>query len=198
MELYMMVAAFVFILIVFPAVLFSKTGLSGYETEKKRAGRMGERITHVILKEILTNDDVLIPNVRLNYKDQQTELDNLIINERGVFIIEVKNWSGDLIGGTNDHEWIKNKYTPAGNYYQSTVKNPIKQVKRQIYILANSLRRCGINVNIEGYVFFLENNCPVKNKHLLRNQRDMDRVIHYGSDNKLSREMQERIVEALS
>ncbi len=99
MELYIMIAAFVVILIVLLAILFSKTGLKGYETEKKRAGRVGERITNVILKEILNDDDVLIPNVKLNYRGKQTELDNLIVNDRGIFIIEVKNWSGDLVGG---------------------------------------------------------------------------------------------------
>lgn len=198
MEIYIMVAAFVCIFIVLLAILFTKTGLKGYETEKKRAGRVGERITNVILKEILNDDDVLIPNVRLNYKGKQTELDNLIVNDRGIFIIEVKNWSGDLVGGEDDYEWVKNKYTPAGNFYQGTVKNPIKQVNRQIFILANILRSYGINVNIEGYVFFLENNCPFINKQVLRNQRDMDRVLHYGSDNKLSGAMQDRIVEVLS
>ncbi len=197
MDLYITIAALVIILIFLLVVLFSKTGLRGYESEKRRAGRVGERITHGILREILRDDDVLLSNVKLNYKDKRTELDNLIINDHGVFIIEVKNWSGDLIGDEDDREWTKIKYSPAGAPYQGTVKNPIKQVKRQIYILANSLRRCGINVNIEGYVFFLENNCPFMNEHVLRNQRDMDKVIHYGTDNKLTRVMQDRIVEAL-
>ncbi len=198
MDLYIMIPAFIIFLIFLLIILFRVTGLKGYESPEKRAGRIGEQISHVIIKEVLKGDDVLLSNVRVCYDGKETELDNVVINNRGVFIIEVKNWSGDLIGDEEDYDWIKNKYTPAGNFYHKTVKNPIKQVERQIYILANYLKEYGVRVWVEGYVFFLENNSPIVNEHVLRNQRDMDRALHYGTDNQLSKKQMDRIISALN
>lgn len=58
----------------------------------------------------------------------------MVINRYGVFIIEVKNYKGELVGNGDDYEWKKYKTTGAGNTYEKTVKNPIRQVKRQIHM----------------------------------------------------------------
>jgi hypothetical protein len=135
--------------------------------------------------------------VKLSFDGKPTELDNVIINNRGVFIIEVKNYSGMLIGEEDDFEWVKNKVTDAGNIYQKTVKNPIPQVKRQIYILSGRLKQRKIGVWVEGYVFFVERNSPVRSDYVLDTRRDIDRVIHHGTDNNLSNAEKKRIVDAL-
>ncbi|MBQ1607746.1 MAG: NERD domain-containing protein, partial [Lachnospiraceae bacterium] len=97
----------------------------------------------------------------------------------------------------DDFEWVKNKVTDAGNIYQKTVKNPIPQVKRQIYILSGRLKQRKINVWVEGYVFFVERNSPVRSDYVLDTRRDIDRVIHHGTDNNLSNAEKKRIVDAL-
>ena len=129
---------------------------------------------------------------------RETELDNVIVNNRGVFIIEVKNYTGELFGDEDDFEWTKQKETRQGNIYQKTVKNPIKQVKRQIYILAEYLKEYGIDVWVEGYVILLENNSPVGSQHLLYSVSDIDKAIHAGTNNKLTEKDKETIVEFLS
>nr|MCR4695894.1 NERD domain-containing protein [Lachnospiraceae bacterium] len=172
----------ILILLLSFALLFSRSKSKFLETAEKRAGRLGERFATQIISEILLPDDELFTNVKVSFDGNQTELDNIIINSRGVFIIEVKNYSGVLIGDEDDFEWIKNKYTPGGNFYQKTVKNPIKQVNRQIYILSRFLKNYGINVWIEGYAFFVENNSPVKNEQVLQSQEDIDYVLHQGTN----------------
>ena len=62
------------------------------ETPEKRAGRLGEEFASTLIKEILTDDDILLTNVPLHTYDKETELDDLVINSHGVFIIEVKNY----------------------------------------------------------------------------------------------------------
>ncbi len=189
--------AFVFLAFALLLILFLKTGFSHLESDERRAGRMGERFATQIISEVLKKDDVLLTNVKLSFGGKQTELDNVIINNRGVFIIEVKNYSGELIGGEDDYEWIKNKVTEGG-FYQKTVKNPIGQVKRQIYILSNYLRKHGVKVWVEGYVFFVEMNSPVKSDYVLTTQRDIDRALHAGTDNKLSNGIRDKIVKTIS
>lgn len=167
------------------------------ESPEKSAGRLGERIAGRVIREILDPEDILLTNVKISAERKQTELDNVVINSDGVFIIEVKNYSGILIGEEDDFEWIKNKTTYAGNFYQKTVKNPIGQVKRQIYILSKYLKERHIDVWIEGYVFLIERNSPVDSPYILKTQKDIDTALHTGS-NILSEEDVEKIKHALT
>ena len=109
----------VFILIIILITIFRPTHI---ETPEKRAGRLGEQFATTLIREILTDDDVLLTNVPLHTYDKETELDNLVVNSHGVFIIEVKNYYGELIGDEDDFEWIKNNMYPAGSVKQTTVK----------------------------------------------------------------------------
>ncbi len=95
-------------------------------------------------------------------------------------------------------EWIKNKITSAGYFYQKKVKNPIRQVKRQVYILSTYLRQYGIDTWIMGYVFLVERNSPVESDHVLESQRDIDDVIHFGTNNNLTIAQKNSIVELLT
>ena len=167
------------------------------ETPQRKAGRLGERFANQIISEILRPDDILLSNVGICTEGRQTELDSVIINARGVFIIEVKNWAGEVFGSEDDHEWIQNKETYPGNIYQKSVKNPIGQVKREIYLLSKVLEEHRCRVWVEGYVFFVQSNSPVKSEYVVWTREDIDHVIHYGRDEKLSKELMDRIVVAL-
>ncbi len=190
------------VLVVVLVVTISRMDFSGsdsfyIESDIKRAGRRGEQFANTVIREILKEGDVLLSNVRLSYDGKNTELDNLIINNRGLFVIEVKNYSGDLVGGEEDYEWIQSKMTPGGYFYQKTVKNPIKQVDRQVYILANYLKQYGYNVWVEGYAFLAEMNSPVESKKILRTQADIRDVIHHGYNNNLTEQVKGEIVKLL-
>ena len=167
------------------------------ETPEKRAGRLGERFATTIISEVLRDDDILLTNVEITAEGKQTELDNVIINENGIFIIETKNYNGYLTGDEDTYDWIQTKTTYAGNIYQKRVKNPIKQVKRQIYILSRFLKHYGINAWINGYVFLVERNSPVESAYVLNTRRDIDRAIHKAAHRKLAIKDIEKIKELL-
>lgn len=173
--------AFCIILI---AVLFYKT----YEPPRVRAGKQGEKEATEIIKQVLQEDDILLTNVCVKYGEKEAELDNVIINSKGVFIIEVKNYSGTLIGGEEDYEWTKYKVSRGGNIYEKQVRNPIKQVKRQVYILARFLKCCGIHVWVDGYVLLLNHNSPVHSDMILESFGEIDRALHRQSQNSLNRD----------
>ena len=178
-------------------ILFTRIDFSEIESDVKRAGRQGERYANSVIREVLKEGDVLLSNVQLSYDGKDTELDNLVINNRGVFIIEVKNYSGVLAGGEDDYEWIQSKMTPGGNFYQKKVKNPIKQVSRQVYILSNFLKQYGYNVWVEGYAFLVERNSPVESEKVLNTQADINNAIHFGYNNNLTTKTKEEIVRLL-
>ena len=167
------------------------------EDPQKKAGRQGEAFATLIIREILRERDTLLTNVRVSVEGKQTELDNVIINPEGIFIIEVKNYSGELVGNEDDHDWIQTKTSYGGSFYQKSVKNPTRQVKRQIYILSAFLKENGIDLWINGYVCLGERNSPGESEYVLRTQKDIDKVIHRGAKRRLSESEICTVVELL-
>lgn len=169
-----------------------------FESPKKRAGRYGEAFATNAIKSVLREDDLLFTNVQISYDGKPAELDNVVINKYGVFIIEVKNYNGKLSGTEDDYEWQKFHTTYSGNTYIKSVKNPIKQVKRQVYILANFLDYYGTRVWVKGFAFLVNQNSPVNNEYILSDTNDIDRAIHTSGRNMLNKATVEAISKLLS
>lgn len=158
-----------------------------FEAPERRVGRLGEERAAEIIRSVLKEDDRLFTNVQISYEDKPAELDNVIVNKYGVFIIEVKNYNGTLVGKEDDYEWVKYHTTDAGNTYSKMVKNPIKQVKRQVYILAKYLEYYSPTRGwVEGYAMLLDGNSPVESGYILSSIEDIDRAIHTPKRNRLT------------
>ena len=170
---------------------------SNIEDPVERAGRRGEEVAEDIITNVLRYDDILLTNVELSYDGKRTEADIIVINKNGVFIIEVKNYVGELVGDIDDSEWKKYKTTPGGDVYVKTVRNPIKQVKRQIYIVSSILKERRIKVWVEGYMMLMENNSPVDDKMILRNIHEIDSAIHGTTEQIISKKEIDKIVSIL-
>lgn len=186
-----------FLLVSLAVTFFSRSEPRVFESPKERAGRRGEAVAFYFIQDALLEGDEILRNIEINIEEGRTELDCVVINNRGVFIIEVKNLSGQLVGDENDRDWMQYKYSSGGNLYQKIIGNPIGQVRREVFLLSRYLKHSGIDVWIEGYVLFIEDNSPVKSEYVLRTQKDIDRVIHRGYNNKLSNAKTRRILEVL-
>ncbi|HKM34852.1 MAG TPA: nuclease-related domain-containing protein [Lachnospiraceae bacterium] len=168
-----------------------------FESQKRRAGRRGEEIAANIIKGVLRPDDNIFTNVKFVFDGRPAELDAVVVNKFGVFIFEVKNYSGTLVGGEDDFEWQKYKMTDAGNIYTKTVKNPIKQVKRQVYLLANYLDYYGKKVWVDGYAILVQGNCSVHSNLVISSVTELDRVIHTHARNRLTQKDVNQIVNII-
>lgn len=164
----------------------------------KKAGIRGEEVVVNAIKSVLREDDQLFTNVSIEYDGKLTELDIVIVNRYGVFIIEVKNYVGYIVGNEDDYEWKKYKTTYASNTYEKLVKNPIRQVKRQIYILAKYIEYYGPRVWVKGYAILLNGNSPVESEYILTSVSDIDRAIHAQDRRMLNKETVENIKKLLS
>lgn len=186
------VAMVIVILIIIAIINNSETaGHWTIEAPEKQAGRYGEYIATEIIKGVLREGDYLFTNISVSYDGKSTELDNVVVNKYGVFIFEVKNYKGILYGTEDDYNWKKYKEDGYGNVFAKEVRNPIRQVKRQIYILAKYLQ-C-FNVWVEGYVILIQGNNPIESTYLLQNVEELDRVIHTYKRNHLSKYTVEEI-----
>ena len=170
---------------------------SDIEPESRRAGRRGEAAAINAIKSVLRDDDLLFTNVEISFEDKRAELDDVIVNRFGVFIIEVKNYRGRLYGNEDDYEWEKYKDDGYGNTFLKKVKNPIKQVKRQVYILAKYLDYYGSRVWVEGYALLTQGNSPVHSTYVLSSIDDIDRVIHTPGKNLLTKRQVDTIANLI-
>ena len=168
-----------------------------FESEVKRAGRKGENAATNIICSVLREDDYLFTNISITYDGKPAEMDNVIVNKYGVFIIEVKNYKGRLYGNEDDYEWVKYKDDGYGNTFEENVKNPIRQVKRQVFILAKYLEYYGSRVWVDGYAMLLRGGSPVESQYILSSVDDIDRAIHTFGRNRLDKKTVENIVKLL-
>ena len=190
-------AAAAVIVLIIGAVLYFKKRTGEEDAPEKAAGKKGEEIAGDVIRCALKRDDLHLSNISVHYLDQETELDNVVINSNGVFIIEVKNYAGKLKGRADDREWYKEKTTEKGNTYAKTVRNPIGQVKRQTYILSKYLTQNKVRAWVRGYVYLVQNNSPVKSAYVLPYIKDIEKAVHTPTKRKLPKQTQEKIKNLL-
>lgn len=192
---------YVIAIILLVVLIFILVGSNAYQREQreiKNAGNTGEAIFNSRIRGILRGDDVLINNISLSVNGKEAEIDNLIINKNGIFIVEVKNYNGKLFGNTDDYEWTKVKISPGGNAFSKQVKNPIKQMKRQIYILSQYLKENNIRIWINGYAYFINSNSPVNDECVINDISELDRIIHKQQDKVYDEKVIHKAINLLS
>ena len=177
--------------------LFKSISSGPYLSGKEAAGLRGEKHATELIKSVLREDDYLFTNVEIDNGDEEAELDNVIVNKYGVFIIEVKAYSGTLVGSEDDYAWDKYHVSGGGNTYVKSAKNPIRQANRQAGVLHRYLDYYGVKTWIEGYAIILGTKSPVSSDKVLRSVNEIDKAIHTRIDNGLSKKMVEKICQIL-
>lgn len=126
-----------------------------------KTGLNGENNTINTLKSLDESYNIF-KNIQISVDEKETEIDTIVVGNNGVFIIEVKNHNGTIEGNGNEDIWIQHKVGRKGGRYTNKIKNPIKQVKYQTFMLSKFLKVNNIDVWIEHMVYFSNKN--VKNK----------------------------------
>lgn len=128
------------------------------DTDILLSGMHGERSAAKVLST-LPDNYIVFQNVMVTYGEKKSEIDNIVVGKSGVFIIEVKNHNSHIVGDVKDTYWIQHKVGRGGTPYTNKMYNPVKQVGTHIYCLANYLRQNGVNIRIEGMVYFVNKTC---------------------------------------
>lgn len=119
-------------------------------------GAYGEYLTKYMFgNNNLKGYSRLLSNIYVPYKNKTSEIDVLLIHEKGIFVIESKNYFGWIFGSENQQYWTQmiNQHTKERFY------NPIKQNRTHINALSNYLK---IEKNqMKSYIVFSER-CELK------------------------------------
>lgn len=138
----------ILILVMISSVIF-KYVYGKYEIYS--SGNKGEKNTMQFLTE-LSDDYSILHNVNINKGEKKTELDFVIISPFGLQIIEVKNHNGKITGDKDASTWEQHKIGQQGTPYTATMKNPLKQLGFQKYLLSEILKDNNIKTWVDGYV----------------------------------------------
>lgn len=99
-------------------------------------GQFGEYATEFALtNHNLKGDFTVLKNVYLPLRQGTTEIDLVMIHEKGIFVFESKNYSGWIFGDLEQLNWTQS--FPNGKKY--TFYNPIRQNRTHISALASHL-----------------------------------------------------------
>ena len=169
------------------------------EREIYRAGEEGEYLAASAIKSILFKDDWHTCNFEFSVDGREAECDILVVNTNGIFIFEVKNFSGSLFGYETDDTWEKVKESDGGNLYSKEIKNPIKQVRRQRWLLKKLLGSYGIyNFRIDGYVLLVNANPHDESEYILTDLSEVERIIHTPGDHPLNKSKKDAVISAIN
>jgi hypothetical protein len=117
-----------------------------------QVGKKGEKFTYrEVKKYVKKNKGILLKNIRLPLYNESTEIDLLIISNKGIVCVENKHVSGIIKGDVESEYWIQIK---SGNN-KKKMYNPIKQNEGHIKCLRHHLLKNGFkNVPIWSFVIF--------------------------------------------
>ncbi len=117
-------------------------------------GSFGEYLIKYALSNISGYQKVL-RNIYVPYNGKTSEIDVLLIHEKGIFVFESKNYSGWIFGGAENQQWTQ----CLPNKQKSQFYNPILQNKTHIKALSQFLN---IDVSqIVSYIIFSQR-CELK------------------------------------
>ncbi len=122
-----------------------------YSRRPETRGKHGENRVRTIIGETIKNQQYVINDLIVANNGTTSQIDHIVINPRGVFVIETKNYSGEIYGSENQHEWTQ---VLAYGTVKNKLYNPLKQNATHVY----HVKRIVGNLPIFSLVVFVQNN----------------------------------------
>lgn len=126
---------YVFLAILFIAFIIITVTKKQKSPESK--GESGENAVSKILGDTIDGEKYVINDLLFETEPGKScQIDHILINQRGIWVIETKNYAGKIYGQDNQREWIQ---TMAYGHEKNKFYNPVKQNSTHIYQLSQKL-----------------------------------------------------------
>lgn len=139
LSLIVIVASLVLFLLAGIIWLFFNHGIDKirHPEEWKDAGSSGERtVYNALIHELGIPKDQILRNVYVPTKDGKTsEIDLLVVSKKGLFVLECKNYGGNIYGNAKSRKWVQY----IGNK-KSFFFNPLMQNKSHVQHLGEFIK----------------------------------------------------------
>lgn len=140
----------------FGAIFIVTAAISGkYGTEYKilASGLEGEQASIKIF-EGLSSDFTVISDLEIEAEGKKSQIDSILVSSNGVFVVEVKNIKGEIVGKDDEQHITINKVGQNGGEYSKKIYNPVKQVNTHVFRLSKLLKNNNLNIWVQGIVYF--------------------------------------------
>lgn len=166
--------------------------------KKKNAGLRGEKEVDYPLSFLSKKDYLILHNLRLGDESGFFQIDSLILSQRFILILEIKNWYGTILFGENGQVTRIDDESKEEGF-----SNPIQQTKLQQYRLRKWIEKQGIfNIPIEFFVVIsypstIIKSPPSKNlipKNIIHNSELLFKIQDLDSKYNLSRIRRDKLI----
>lgn len=116
-------------------------------SSSKRIGNDGEKKVADILSRLPSSNFKLYNNVMLKTKSGTTQIDHILVTDRGIFIIETKAIKGMIFGDAHSKYWTQCLYGKGKSIMKHSFYNPYWQNRGHIKNLIYHLKTtwvCGV------------------------------------------------------
>ena len=143
----------IFILVLIICCYLKSPTARGKRGEEKVKWQIGETGKNDVSSFFDTEEDLqyTINNLTLINNGKTCQIDHVVINARGVFVIETKNYSGRIYGSEKSREWTQ---VLAYGKEKHKFYNPLKQNATHVY----NVKKIIGNLPVYSLVVFTQNN----------------------------------------
>ena len=128
-------------------------------------GNKGEEKVISTLKKIKVEHYVFNNVSFISEKNEMThQIDHILVHPHGVFVIETKNYYGEIISDTGEGYWVK-----IIKDKKEIIRNPLNQNKTHVKVVKRILK----NVDVVSLVIFVKNNAPYMPDDNVINLKDL-------------------------
>lgn len=169
----------IFIIIIFVFIIKSP----------KFRGSFGEIKVKFIIGKTIGNEQYVINDIIIASGKSTSQIDHIVINKHGVFVIETKNYSGYIYGSEQQREWIQ---ILANGKVKNKLYNPVRQNAKHVY----DVKKIIGDLPIFSVVVFAKNNTHYINSKNVIPLSSLKDTLNYG-ENILSIEQMKTAYETL-
>ncbi len=110
----------------------------------------------------LGNDCHIFANLDVWLDDHKNETDLIVVSPSGLTIIEVKNYSGTLLGDLSQPKITQRKFKKNGEYTDKEADNPAHQIEAPAKKLETFLLRKGISAEVRRCALFTNEHVDIQ------------------------------------
>lgn len=114
-------------------------------------GKRGENKVSLTIGNTIENKQYVINNLILVNDGKSVQIDHIVINPHGIFVIETKNYSGEIYGSESQREWTQ---VLAYGKVKNKLYNPLKQNATHVY----NVKKIVGKLPVYSLVVFVQNN----------------------------------------
>lgn len=122
-----------------------------YRKRPSVRGKRGEDKVRRVIGETMENEQYVINDLILVDCGKSVQIDHIVINPRGIFVIETKNYSGEIYGSESQREWTQ---VLAYGRVKNKLYNPLKQNATHVYHVKKVVGK----LPVYSLVVFVQNN----------------------------------------